>query len=336
MDAQTIFVTGSTGFIGSHVIGELLNKGYRVRCAVRPGPKADFFKSYYSSKFDESRFQVIDIPDIASSGLEAFKDVQAIIHLASPPGHASAEEIYKGSVDGTLNIVKHAERAGVQRIIITGMIQTGKLEQHLSSREEVIRCKDPFIVYESCKVISQKAVWEWATCHPHLDITYISIPLTYGPFASSFYLPKPAFPGVNRFLYQLLVPNGSYPFTGRYVDVRDVAKVHVSALRSPLASSLGERKEVTFVSPHVIDLSCAVSLLAEQRPLLKGRLITGHAPVLKEEQLKCDYGRIEMILGFRKDEFTNFEKTLLDMIDNFVEIEARWIEEGYVVEIPHY
>ncbi|KAF9265654.1 NAD(P)-binding protein [Marasmius fiardii PR-910] len=339
MNSQTVFVTGGSGFIGSHVVEELLSKNYHVRCAVRPSPKTDFFKSYYSSKFDETRFQVVEIPDITSSSAfeaKVFQDVYAIIHLASPPGHVTPEEIYTGAVDGTLNILKHAETAGVKRIIITGMVQTEKLTQHLTTREEVIQCKDPFIVYESCKLISQTAVWEWSVHHPHLDITYINIPLTYGPFTPSFHLPKPAFPGVNRFLYQLLVPNGSYPFTGQYVDVRDVAKVHVSSLKSPTALSIGKRKEIAFISPHVINFGYAVSLLSENRPMLKDRLIMGKAPLSKEDRLECEYETVDRVLGFRKDGFTDVEKTLLDTIDNYVKIESRWIEDGYTIEIPYY
>ena len=36
MDSKTIFMTGATGLVGSHVAEEALSRGYRVRALVRP------------------------------------------------------------------------------------------------------------------------------------------------------------------------------------------------------------------------------------------------------------------------------------------------------------
>ena len=44
--------------------------------------------------------------------------------------------------------------------------------QLLETREEIVRCTDPFTVYESCKIVSQAAVWEWAAKHHQVDITH--------------------------------------------------------------------------------------------------------------------------------------------------------------------
>ncbi|KAJ8087910.1 hypothetical protein PM082_013461 [Marasmius tenuissimus] len=335
---QTIFITGGTGFIGSHVVEELLNQGFALRCAARASNKTTFFKNYYTSDYSANRFQVVDILDITTAQLgDVLRGVDAVIHLASPPGRATAEEIYRGAVDGTLNILEQAKRAGVNRVVITGMIQTGKLGQHLKTREEMVQCTDPFTVYESCKIVSQAAVWEWASNHPQIDITYINLPLTYGPHSLSSHFPTPAFPGVNTYIYQLIVPDGVYPFTGQHVDVRDAAKAHVLALKSSSASSSSnEKNQIGFVSPHLINSKQAVSLLAERRPALKSRLIKGEPPISGEEPFPCDYEKIEQLLGFSGGDFTAVEETLLDTIDNYIELESRWIKDGHTVEIPHY
>ncbi|KAL0066497.1 hypothetical protein AAF712_006540 [Marasmius tenuissimus] len=268
---QTIFVTGGTGFIGSHVVEELLNQGFALRCAARASNKTTFFKNYYTSNYSANRFQVVDILDITTAQLgDVLRGVDAVIHLASPPGRATAEEIYRGAVDGTLNILEQAKRAGVNRVVITGMIQTGKL-------------------------------------------------------------------GVNTYIYQLIVPDGVYPFTGQHVDVRDAAKAHVLALKSSSASSSSnEKNQIGFVSPHLINSKQAVSLLAERRPALKSRLIKGEPPISGEEPFPCDYEKIEQLLGFSGGDFTAVEETLLDTIDNYIELESRWIKDGHTVEIPHY
>ncbi|KAK7053154.1 hypothetical protein VNI00_003773 [Paramarasmius palmivorus] len=350
---QTIFVTGSTGFIGSHVLDELLGQGYRVKCAVRPGAKTGHLKLRYSSEIDNNRLQVVDMLDISTAQLQDdLQGVDALIHLASPPGRATAEQIYQGSVEGSLNILRQAEAAGIKRVIVTGMIQV-KLG-HPLTKEEVLRSDDPFAIYESCKILTEQAIWEWAKSHPHVDVTLstvpplfgrpvltdvllVALPLTYGPYTPNFYLPAPAFPGVNTFLYQLIVPDGAYSPTGIYVDVRDAAKAHVGALRSPFVSSLSkDRKQIVLGSPYTIDFKEAVRLLDAKRPALKDRLIRNDPKALNEEPLSCNYERIEQILGLKREQFVPLEVTLLDTIDDYVVRENAWISQGYKFEIPHY
>ncbi|KAJ7435151.1 hypothetical protein FB451DRAFT_990883, partial [Mycena latifolia] len=75
-------VTGASGFLGSHVVLQLLEKGYRVRAAAR-GAKADHLKSSYASYGD--RFEVVKITDISHDQFpEALVGVDAVIHTASP------------------------------------------------------------------------------------------------------------------------------------------------------------------------------------------------------------------------------------------------------------
>ncbi|ESK92104.1 NAD-P-bindingprotein [Moniliophthora roreri MCA 2997] len=333
---QTIFVTGTTGFIGSHVLDELLKQGYRVKCAVRPGAKTEHMKSRYSFELETGLVQIINMPDISTAQLQgALEGVDAVIHLASPPGRATAEQTYQGSVEGSLNLLRQAESAGIKRVVITGMIPV-KL-QHTLTKDEVFRSDDPFAIYESCKILAEQAIWEWARLHPHVDIALIALPLTYGPYTSNFYLPTPAFPGVNTFLYQLIVPDGIYCLTGQYVDVRDAAKAHVGALKSPLVSSLSEsKKQIVFGSPQAIQFKEAVAVLSDKRPALQERLIRSDAPTSNEGPLSCDYERIEQMFGVKKQEFIPFEKTLLDTIDDYVSREGEWIRKGYQFEMPHY
>lgn len=78
-----ILVTGATGLVGSHVVDNLLRKGYKVRAVARSKQKADNFlsaRAQYASKLD---FYFIE--DLTDPGAfdEAAKDIDGVIHVAS-------------------------------------------------------------------------------------------------------------------------------------------------------------------------------------------------------------------------------------------------------------
>lgn len=82
-----ILVTGSTGFIGAHVVDNLLARGYSVRGATRSAAKGEQMKAarpQYASKLD---FVVVE--DFTKSGVfdDALEGIDAVIHVASVCHH---------------------------------------------------------------------------------------------------------------------------------------------------------------------------------------------------------------------------------------------------------
>lgn len=78
-----MLVTGATGLVGSHVVDNLLQKGFRVRAVARSKAKADAFcrvRPQYSSTLE-----FCFIEDLTDAGAfdEAVKDVDGVIHIAS-------------------------------------------------------------------------------------------------------------------------------------------------------------------------------------------------------------------------------------------------------------
>jgi NADPH:quinone reductase-like Zn-dependent oxidoreductase len=78
-----ILVTGSTGFIGAHVVDNLLARGYRVRGATRSAQKGEQMKDarpHYASKLD---FVVVE--DFTKTGVfdSAMDGIDGVIHVAS-------------------------------------------------------------------------------------------------------------------------------------------------------------------------------------------------------------------------------------------------------------
>lgn len=75
--------TGATGFIGAHVVDELLRRGIKVRGTTRSLAKAQQMLRDRPEHAHNLEFQVLG--DLATGGVfdEAVKGVDAIIHIAS-------------------------------------------------------------------------------------------------------------------------------------------------------------------------------------------------------------------------------------------------------------
>jgi nucleoside-diphosphate-sugar epimerase len=80
------------------------------------------FPSVSSASPTEQQLEIVEIPGLTSDYTSALKDVQAVIHTASPlyQSGISGEEIFQGAYHGTLHIVKQAIEAGVKKIVVTG------------------------------------------------------------------------------------------------------------------------------------------------------------------------------------------------------------------------
>ncbi|KDQ50505.1 hypothetical protein JAAARDRAFT_141870, partial [Jaapia argillacea MUCL 33604] len=111
-------VTGASGFLGSYVVYDALEAGYRVRGTSRSG-KVALVKQGFAKYQD--RFEVTPVDDVATSDLtEALKGVEAVIHVASPlAGVADAKTTLDTAINGALNVFRQAEKAGIKKFVVT-------------------------------------------------------------------------------------------------------------------------------------------------------------------------------------------------------------------------
>ncbi|KAF8212729.1 hypothetical protein K438DRAFT_1805011 [Mycena galopus ATCC 62051] len=342
MSSELIFVTGASGFLGSHVVLQLLEKGYRVRAAAR-GAKADHFKSSYASYGD--RLESVKIADIAHDQFpDALVGVAGIIHTACPlPGHADGPTLLAAALEGTLNVIVQGEKAGVRRMVVTSSIATvinpegSYTDQDWSpfTREMAVDSDSHMVRYTMAKKFAELALWEWADKHPHIEVTTLNPTFFYGPFTAHFSLPAPEFGALssNLLIYNLLFKDGVFPYNTHYIDVRDVAQAHVRALGSPATAKVGH-KRIVFSSPHKTPFQRTLDLIAEQRPSLKERLIIGTPPLHPYDVLPLDFGPVEEVLGMKKSDFYPVEETMLDTVDALVQAEKQWQSAGSPIRTP--
>jgi dihydroflavonol-4-reductase len=113
------FVTGATGFLGSHVARRLLARGADLRLLVRSTSRTDNIDDL------PAEHVVGDLRDLESlrkgmAGCEFVFHVAADYRLWAQHG----QELYDSNVQGTRNILQAARDAGVRRVVYTSSVAT--------------------------------------------------------------------------------------------------------------------------------------------------------------------------------------------------------------------
>ncbi|KAI0954167.1 hypothetical protein AcV7_007478 [Taiwanofungus camphoratus] len=277
----------------------------------------------------------------------ALEGAEAVIHQAAPlPGRAESPAAQiDTAVQGSLNILRQAELAGIKKfafasslITVRGRLVTvrGKLldpPQHMltdqdwntATRVEALDgTRDPFFVYGAEKTLQERAIWAFAEKHPHISVVTINPPFFFGPFAPGFQAPdaKLSTLSTNTFIYTLLDPTGKPPIAfGAGVDIRDVVSCLINAVTSlPNAS----RKRI-LISGEWFSWKDAVDYIAVQRPEIKYRLSVAAKEADPAPESVIDNTEARRLLGMR--ELTPWKITVLDAVDSLIALENKWGSE---------
>jgi dihydroflavonol-4-reductase len=114
-----VFVTGATGFVGSHVARALAQQGAELRLLVRPTSRTENIDSLDGERVTGDLCDA-ELLRKAMSGCELVFHVAADYRLwAREPA-----EIYRSNVEGTRTVLEAAKAAGVRRVVYTSSVAT--------------------------------------------------------------------------------------------------------------------------------------------------------------------------------------------------------------------
>ena len=124
-DSMTTLVTGSTGFVGSHVARQLIAAGHSVRVLVRPSSDLRALEGLVVERVEG------DVRDVVSLD-RAMKGVRRVFHVAADYRlwARNPDEIYESNVQGTRRLLDVAAQAGVERIVYTSTVATIAVPDH--------------------------------------------------------------------------------------------------------------------------------------------------------------------------------------------------------------
>lgn len=243
---KTVLVTGGSGFIAVHCILQLLQAGYRVRTTVRTLNRETGVRDMLRTGGADAGAQLSFIAaDLASENnwKEAVADCTYVLHVASPTplkGYKHEDEMIIPAREGVLRVLRAARDAGVKRVVLTsafGAVGFGHPQQSAPFREtDWTEINDKTPAYQKSKTLAERAAWEFiAKEGKGLELAAINPVAVLGPVLG------PDFSHSIQIIKQLMQDKapGSPRINTSFVDVRDVADLHLRAMTDPAAS--GER-----------------------------------------------------------------------------------------------
>jgi dihydroflavonol-4-reductase len=332
-DTKLVFLTGSTGLLGGHLLVHLHRSGKKVRCLIRSSSSFSQLEqicSFYGESFEVLKSSVewvigntLDYVGLTNwmNGVDEVYHCAAIVSFNSK----DRERMLRTNIQGTANMVDAVLRGGVRCFCyISSIASLGKTPDKTPITEDTPRKNDePTSSYSESKFRSELEVWRGIG--EGLNAVIVNPGVILGPGElgkGSMLLIQAGMKGI---------PFYTKASTG-YVDVRDVCRASVELMGKGIFG-----KRFILVSENVHN-GILFGLIAQEfgkkaprheagRLLLQGGVfasniwgfLTGKTPQLTKDTIRSaqnpetySNARIRQILDF---EFISLTQTIKDTCD---------------------
>ena len=321
-----VFVTGADGFIGSHLVEQLVDQGFEVTafCLYNSFGSCGWIDNIPKEKKKFVRVLLGDIRD-SSSIKEGMKGCDIVFHLAAliaiPYSYVAQSSYVDTNIHGTLNILQLARDLDVSRVIHTSTSETYGSAQFVPITEN-----HPLIAqspYAASKIgADQMAISYWKSFD--LPVTILRPFNTYGPRQSNRAV-------IPQIITQLANNNnkiklGSLTPTRDFNFVKDTAEAFISVAES--ASTIGEI--INSASNFEISIGETASLIAE--------LMDCKIEIESQyERVRPDNSEVKRLYGCNKKiiSLTNWRPKYggLEGFKKGLEITINWFKDPYNLKL---
>ncbi|KAI3405156.2 hypothetical protein KGF56_002112 [Candida oxycetoniae] len=331
---ETVIITGGSGYIGQHIIGELLKQGYKVVAIVRSQiDGTNLIESFDSPLLSIDVVDQLEKPNSIDFVLKQHKEATVFIATAAVvkfDAQDQKKEVMDPSlaiIENTLTSIKHHGEQ-IKRVILTSsssaMVGPDKVYSYNAeysdndwSPLDIEQGKTSGVMaYFTSKKLNEKFAWNFIKQEePHFDLVSLNPALCLGPtfFANKISIDR--LPASNMFISSLLKLQKDSPvpeFASGAIDVRDVAKAHVSVIKNPKASNqriLLEAYKAT--NPNIIHY------IRENFPQYKDKLPDSD-PIPESAFKMPNDKKSREILGIENYEYT-LEQSVVDLVKQTIE-----------------
>jgi nucleoside-diphosphate-sugar epimerase len=297
-------VTGATGFIGSHLVEALLQKGVQVRCLVRKGGDLKWLKGL--------PIEIIlgDCSDKTSLE-KAVKGVDQVFHLAGITKAVKEKTFFEINALGTENLILACCRHNphIQKFLYLSSQAAAGPCQNGNKKRESDPC-EPVSPYGQSKRLGE----ELALAHSQeIPLVILRPPGVYGPRDKDFYSLfkwisrriNPCFSGqvslcyVQDIVQAILLATESQTTSGEIFFVSDGTDYPMEEIGEVLAQTMGVTP-LSIPIPKwfifgVASFSEYLSFISRRPPLIS----RGMAEQMIQEDWTCDITKAKTLLGFQ-------------------------------------